>query len=185
MFVQMQDAPHIGDRPIDQRRHLFDRGIAGRRRFQMAKGAQHQVDFLDHMDRQTDGPCLVHDAALDSLAYPPGRIGRKTESTFGIEFFQRMDQAEIALFHEVEKRYAAVQVMLGDAHDQAQVVLDHLLARRKIAGAQPTRRRQFILRGQQRFGTDFVQVELGDIFEQIRFWSNRLGRLERFRFALG
>ncbi len=169
VFVEVQDAPHVGHRPVDQRRHPLDRSLAGRRRFEVAHGAQHEVDFLDHMHRQPDGARLVHDRALDGLADPPGRIGREAEAALGIEFFQRVDQAEIALLDQVEERDAAVEVMLGDIHDQAQVVLDHFLARREIAGAHQTRRRQFVGRRQQRLGADFVQVELGDVLEEFQF----------------
>ena len=51
----------------------------------------------------------------------------------------RVNQAEIAFFDQVEQRNAAIEVVLGDIHHQAQVVLDHFLPRREIAGARPAR----------------------------------------------
>ena len=123
--------------------------------------------------------------ALDALANPPGGVGRKTEAALGIELLQRVDQAEIALFDQVEQRHAAIQVVLGDVHHQAQVVLDHLLARREIPGAHQARRRQFVCRRQQRLGADLVQVELGDILEQFEFGGDRFGFGKRFRVSVG
>src|SRR5574343_1891692 len=101
----------------------------------MPHGAEHPLDFLDDMHRQPNGPRLVHDAAFDVLAYPPGRVGREAETTLRIELLQRMDQAEIALLDQVEQGNAAVQVMLGNIHDQPQIVLDHALTGCEIAGA--------------------------------------------------
>jgi hypothetical protein len=91
------------------------------------------VEFLHHMHRQADGARLVHDGPLDVLADPPGGIGRKAEAAFRVELVQGVDQAEVALLDQVEQRHAAIEVMLGDVHHQAQVVLDHLLSRRLVA----------------------------------------------------
>jgi hypothetical protein len=120
------------------------------------------------MHRQADGARLVHDRALDVLADPPGGVGGKAEAAFRVEFLQRVDQAEVALLDQVEQRNAAVQVVLGDVHDQPQVVLDHLLPRLEIARPRGARQLQLLLRRQQRIGADLVQIELGDIVEEIR-----------------
>ena len=101
-------------------------------RLQMALGAQHQIQFLDHVHRQPYRARLVHDRALDVLAYPPGGVGGEAEAALGIEFLQRVHQPEIALLDQVEQRHAAVEVVLGDVHHQAQIALDHLLPRGEI-----------------------------------------------------
>ncbi|MPN03676.1 hypothetical protein SDC9_150908 [bioreactor metagenome] len=169
VLVERQDATDVGDRPVEQRRHPLDRRFAAVGGLQVAHGAQHKIDFLDHMHRQTDGPRVVHDAAFDALADPPGRVGRKTEAALGVELFQRMDETEVAFLDQVEKGNAAVQVVLGDIHHQAQVVLDHLLTGHEIATTHQTSFRQFLVRRQQRPGADFVEVDLGDILDQAAF----------------
>ncbi len=148
VLVELQDAPHIGGRAIDQGGYSLHRRLPAGRRFEMANGAQDEVDFLDHMNRQPDGARLIHDAALNALAHPPGRVGGKPETAFRIEFLQRVNQAEVPFFDQVEQRYAPVEVMLGDIHDQAQVVLDHFLARLEVAGTHQSSGRHLFFRRQ-------------------------------------
>ena len=121
------------------------------------------VEFLDDVHRQTDGARLVHDRALDVLADPPGGIGGEAEAAFRIEFFQRVNQAEVALFHQVEQGKPAVGVVLGDVDHQPQVALDHVLPRLEIALHGAPRQRNFLLGRQQRRLADFVEIELGDV----------------------
>ena len=184
MLVERQDAPHIVLRPVDQRGNALHRRIPLVGRLQMPHGAQNDIDFLDDMHRQANGPRLVHDAALDVLAYPPRGIGREAETALRIELFEGMDQPEITFLDQIEQGNAPVQVMLGNVHDQAQVVLDHALAGGKIALAHQARGRQLLLRRQQRLGADFSQVELGDVFEQFDFRGDDF-RLRRQQGLLG
>jgi hypothetical protein len=174
VLVQRKNAADVGDRPVEQEGHALHRGVPAIGRLQVTHGAQHHIDFLDHMDRQTDGPRLVHDAALDALADPPGGIGRETETAFRVELFQGVNQAEVALFDQVEQGNAAIQVVLGDIHDQPQVVLDHFLPGGEITRPHQARRGELLLRRQQRLGADFVQIELGYILEQLKFRLRRL-----------
>ena len=169
MFVERQNPANLLDRLVDQECNAFHGRLTPIGRFKMAHGAQNDIDFLDDMHRQTDCPGLVHDAALDTLANPPGGVGRETKTTLGIEFLQRMNQAEIALFDQIEQRNAAIQVVLGNIDHQAEIVLDHFLARRKITGPHAPRRLHLICRCQQRLGANLVQVKLGDIFKQVNF----------------
>jgi hypothetical protein len=113
-----------------------------------------------HMHRQTNGARLVHDGALDVLPHPPGGVGGKTETAFGIEFLQRVDQSEVALLDQVVERNTPMLVVLGDADDEAQVGLDHVLACDEVAGTGSARQHQFLGRGQQRRGADLVEIEL-------------------------
>src|SRR3569833_536943 len=112
-LVQLHDATDVLDRMPGQRGDVVCAGIGDAMRFQMPLRPQVDVEFLDDVYRQTDGARLVHDRALDVLAYPPGGIGRETETALGIEFLQRMDEAEVAFFHQVEQRRPAVGIMLG------------------------------------------------------------------------
>ena len=78
------------------------------------------------MDGQTDGAARVGDAALDGLTDPPRRVGGELEALAPVELLDRVDQAEVALLHEVEERHARRLVALGDRHDQPEVRLDEL-----------------------------------------------------------
>src|SRR5574343_1339885 len=132
MLVERKDTAHIGYRPVDQERNPLNRRITLICRLQMAHGAQDDIDFLDNMHRQTDRPRLVHDATLDILAYPPSCISREPEPALRIKFLQSMDQTEVSLLDQVKQWNAPVQIVLGNVHDQPQIVLDHALARGKI-----------------------------------------------------
>ena len=64
--------------------------------------------------RQAHGTRLVHDCALDALADPPSRVGRKAESAFRLEFIDRTHQAEVAFLDQIQQHDPTVDVMLGD-----------------------------------------------------------------------
>jgi DNA-binding PucR family transcriptional regulator len=59
--------------------------------------------------------------------------------------------------------HATVDVMLGDVHHQAQVVLDHFLAGFKISLHHATGQCPLLIRSQQRAMPDFIQVNLGNV----------------------
>ncbi len=126
----------------------------------MALRAQHLIQFANHVHRQAHGTRLVHDRALDALADPPRGIRRKTEATRRIEFFDRMHQAEIAFFDQIEQRHAAIQIALRDADDQPQIALDHDLPRFELARLGKTRILLLFLDGQQRLDANAIQVML-------------------------
>ncbi len=109
-------------------RNVFRVGVALGMGLEMAHRPQHGVQFLDYMHGQADGARLVHDGAFDALADPPSGIGGEAESAFGIEFLERVDQAEIAFFDQVQQLQSTAGVVLGDVHNQPQIVFDHLLA---------------------------------------------------------
>ena len=68
----------------------------------------------------------VGDAALDRLADPPRRVGRELEALAPVELLDRVDQAEVALLHQVEERHARRLVALGDRDHQPEVGLHEL-----------------------------------------------------------
>jgi hypothetical protein len=92
-----------------------------------------------------------------------------------------VDQAQVALLDQVVERQSAMQVMPGDAHHQAQVGLDHVLAGMEIAGMGGTRQLDFLGRRQQRRGADLVQINLGDVLDETRIMRirDRLGIASR------
>jgi hypothetical protein len=145
-----------------------------------AHGAQNDVEFLDQVDRQTHRARLIHDRAFDILANPPRGVSRKTEAALGIEFFQGVDQAQVALLDQIVERQSAVQVMPRDTHHQAQVGLDHALARMKISGMGAARASLSSSAAvSKRRGTDLVQINLGDVLDETRIMRIRdsLGRV--------
>ena len=89
---------------------------------QAAHRAQAGVDVFDDVYRQTHRTRLVHDAALDVLANPPGRIGRKTKTAFRIEFLHGVDQTEVAFLDQIEKRQATVDVAARNLDDQPRLL---------------------------------------------------------------
>ena len=102
----------------------------------------------------------MHDRALDGLAYPPRRVGRKPEAALGLELAHGVHQPEVAFFDQVGHRQAAAEVVLGDAHHQPKVVLDHRLARREVTRLRPGGGVEFFLRAEQGRAPDFTQIGL-------------------------
>ena len=59
-----------------------------------------------------------------------------------VEAFDRTNEANVSLFNEVGQREPAVDVVLGDRNDQAQIGADHAVFRRKavVIEHSPTQR---------------------------------------------
>ena len=87
-----------------------------------------------------------------------------------------MDQPQIALLDQVQKRQATAIVVLGNIHNQAHVMPDHALPRGKIPLPDASRVPDFFLHGRQRALPDLVEVELGDIAQDIGTEIIRHGR---------
>ena len=77
------------------------------------------------MHRNTDGASLVGNAAGDSLANPPGGVGREFVAPAVFKLVDGFHQADIAFLNQIKKLQAAVGVLFGDRNDQAQVGLNH------------------------------------------------------------
>jgi len=127
---------------------------------QFARRPQVDVEFLHDMNRQPDGPGLVHDGAFDGLANPPGGVGREAETALGVEFLDGPDKPQVAFLDQVEQGQATVDVATGDFHHQAQVAFDHALAAGRITLLRQARKMDFFFRGQQGGKADFVQIQL-------------------------
>ncbi len=112
------------------------------------------------MDGQADGLGLVGQGALDGLLDPPGAVGGKLAALGRIEALDRFHQADVAFADQVEQRQADAFVVAGDLHDQAQVGLDHLLARLLVALLDARGQFDFLLRREQFDLADFAQVKL-------------------------
>ena len=131
-----------------------------RERLQRAARLQHLIELAHDVHRQPHQPRLMHQRALHRLADPPAGVGRETETALGLELADRVHQAEVAFLDEVAHRQAAAQVVLGDADDQPQVVLDHRLARLEVAGARLDGGVVLLLGRQQRGAPDVAQIGL-------------------------
>ena len=125
---------------------------------QLARRPQVGVELLDDMDRQADGAGLVHQAALDGLADPPGGIGGETETALRVEFLDRADQAQVAFLDQVQQREAAIHVATRDLDHQPQVALDHLVTRRRVPLLRLARVEDFLLGGEQGRVLDLAEV---------------------------
>ena len=78
------------------------------------------------MDRDADGAGLVGDGAGDGLPDPPGGVGGELVAALVLELFDGAHEANVALLDEVEEVHAAVDILLGDRDDEAEVGLNHL-----------------------------------------------------------
>ncbi len=83
------------------------------------------VDRFDHVDRDTDGPCLVRDGTADRLADPPCRIGGELVPFFVFELVDGFHEADVPLLDEVEEWKPSVCVTFGNGDDQSEVRLRH------------------------------------------------------------
>ena len=130
---------------------------------QLPRGAQVDIQLLDHVDRQANSAGLVHDCPLYSLANPPGRIGRESKTALRVELLHRPDQAQVALLDQVQQGQPAVDVAPGNFHHQAQVALDHPAAATLVTTAGQAGIVFFLIGREQGRIADFVQVQLGGI----------------------
>ena len=103
---------------------LLGGGLAAVLLHQVARGADHLVDRLDHVDRNADGARLVGDRPADRLPDPPGGVGRELVAALVLELLDRAHEADVPLLDQVEETEAAIGVALGDRDDQAEVGLD-------------------------------------------------------------
>ena len=170
-------------------RHVLERHVAAVRlavHLEVAQRAQHHVELLDDVRRQPDGARLIHDRALDRLADPPRRVRREAEAALGIEFVERVDEAQVAFLDQVGKREPAVGVMLRDADDEPQVVLDQPLPRGEIAAGHRPRERELLRRGQEHVLADLVEIDLRDVVDDVRAQAGGgLGKRQLLRPAVG
>ena len=64
---------------------------------QLALGAHHLVDLLDHVHRDADVAVLIGDGAGDGLPYPPGGVGGELEALAIVELLHGADEPGVAL----------------------------------------------------------------------------------------
>lgn len=130
---------------------------------QIALCFQVDIHFLDDMDRQTDGPGLIHDGAFDGLSDPLGGIGGKAETAIRIEFFNGPDQAQVALFNEIQQGQSTIEITAGNLDHQTQIAFDHDLAGFFIPTHGTFAVNLFLIRCQKLRFTQLVEVYPGRI----------------------
>ena len=118
----------------------------------------HLGDAVDHVDGETDRFAVGSQRPLDGLLDPPSGIGAELAALVRVEALDGFDQAEVAFADEVHQRQAEIVVVLGDAHHQAKVRLDHVLARGFVAFEDAASERGFLFQRQQRRLADLVEV---------------------------
>src|SRR5215208_1364800 len=129
-LLQAQD---FLDRHLELARDLLVRGLAPEELDHAAVGAVELVDLLDHVDGDADRATLVRDGTRYGLPYPPRRVSGELEALAVVELLRGPDEPEVPFLDEVEERYPAVAVLLGDGDDEPQVRLDELVLAALIA----------------------------------------------------
>jgi len=118
------------------------------------------LDLVDEVDGKADGFALVGEGPADGLFDPPAGVGAELHPAAGLEAVDGLHQAEVAFGDEIENRQAAVVVIGGDFHHEAEIRFDHQLAGRLLAAANATS--EFDLLGPVEKGglTDALEVGL-------------------------
>ncbi len=154
-----QDLPHLGGRAAQLVRDLGHGRLALELLHELAFDADHFVEALDDVDRNTDRPPLVGERPRHRLADPPRRVGGELVAAAMVELLDGADQAERALLDQVEERQPAAEIALRDRDHEAQVGLDHLLLGGHVAALDALREHDLLGGAEQRYATDCPQVQ--------------------------
>src|SRR6516165_4486675 len=123
----LQRLAYLFERHMEILGKLFWRWLAADLVEYLPPRARDLVYELGHVNRHTDGACLVLKRAADRLPNPPGSVGRELEATPIFELVDCLHQADVAFLNQVKELHAPVGVFLCDRDDEAQVRLHHLL----------------------------------------------------------
>ena len=85
------------------------------------------VDGFDHVNRNTDGSCLIGQSSCDGLTDPPCGISGELKSSGIVEFIDSLHQAEVAFLNKVKEVHTAVYIMLCNRDDKLQIALNELI----------------------------------------------------------
>ena len=99
-------AQHLDDlveRELGLGRQLGERRRAAERAFELRAHLEQRGEHVAGVHGQPDHARRVGDAALDRLADPPGRVRRELEALAPVELVDGVDEAEVALLHDVEQ----------------------------------------------------------------------------------
>src|SRR5262245_9815726 len=85
-------------------------------------------DDFDQVRGQAHGLARVDEGAAHGLLDPPRGVRREPALAGGVEFLDRVEEAEVALLDEVEERESSIREVLRDRNHQSEVRADELLA---------------------------------------------------------
>ena len=135
------------------------------------------------MDRNTNSSRLICDRSGDCLTDPPCRIRTEFISFCPVKFIYCLDQTQVSFLYQIQEQHPAAHIFLGYADNKTQVGFTKLLLRIFISCFHPFCQIDFLLCGQKRDFTDFLQVHtyrviyrniLGNSGFQIDFLSFRI-----------
>ena len=126
---------------------------------QTHRDAAHLGNLVHQMHRQADGLGLIGERAFDGLLDPPRTVGRKFAALFRIKALDGLHQADVAFADQIQQRQSDAVVIARDFYDQAEVGLDHQLARFFVALFNARGQLDFLLRREQFHLPDFAQVK--------------------------
>ena len=139
---------------------------------------------LVHVHRDADGAGLVRDRARDRLADPPGRVGGKLIAAAVFELVGRAHQADVAFLDQVQQVQAAVDILLGDRDDQAEVGLDEVLLGPLGFELALTDDGHVWRRSASEAPACSSRVLISRLSSRMRVWLSALRTSSRFRLAL-
>ena len=125
------------------------------------------LDLVHQVHGEANGLTLVGEGTADGLFDPPAGIGAELHAAAGFEAIDRLHQAEVALGDQVEDGEAAVVVVGGDFHDEAEIGFDHQLPGPAIAPADAPGELHFLGTVEEGSLADALEVGLkggGEIF---------------------
>jgi len=145
-------------------------GVSGLAAELVAKGGAdpaQALDLVDEMDGKADGFALVGEGPADGLFDPPASVGAELHPAAGLEAVDGLHQAEVALGDQVEDGQAAVVVIGGDFHHEAEIGFNHQLPGAAIAPADAPGELHFLGAVEEGSLADALEVGLkggGEIF---------------------
>ena len=151
---------HLVDRDAELHRQLLVGRLAPEFLGERHGGPAHLGNLVHEVDGQADGLRLVGQRALDGLLDPPGGIGAELSALARVEAFDGLDEPDVAFADQVEQGQAKVLVVMRDFDDQAQVGLDHVVARRLVAPADAAGEGHLLGDGEERRLGDLLEIEL-------------------------
>ena len=110
------------------------------------------------MHRYTDRTRLVRERTGYRLSDPPSRICTQLISFCIVKLLYTFDKAQVSLLNQVKEAHAAAGVTLCDTDYQTEVCLNQAFFGIFIAFCLALCKRKFFLCGQQRYGTDLLQI---------------------------
>ena len=114
--------------------------------------------WFDHVRGNAHRFHGVDQGPLDRLLDPPGGVGAEAAFGGGVEAFDRLEEPDISFLDEIEEWQAALDIVLGDADDEAQIRPRHLVASFGVALANLEGEFAFFMSGQQGVSVDVDEI---------------------------